>query len=143
MHHVDAVGDLFALTAAVFWAGYMVTTERVRMEMDTLTFNVVAVTASALTLLLVCMAMRIPLTGYSTRTWMALLALALVSQVASYYALVYALGHLPATVTSVSILGQVPLTALLAAAFLAEPLTLAQLAGGAVVLAGIYVVTRT
>lgn len=143
VHHVDAVGDLFALTAAVFWAGYMVTTERVRMEMDTLTFNVVAVTASALTLLLVCMAMRIPLTGYSTRTWMALLALALVSQVASYYALVYALGHLPATVTSVSILGQVPLTALLAAAFLAEPLTLAQLAGGAVVLAGIYVVTRT
>jgi drug/metabolite transporter (DMT)-like permease len=141
--HADAVGDLFALTAAIFWAGYMVTTERVRIEMDTLTFNVVAVTASALTLLLVCLAMQVPLAGYSTRTWMALVALALVSQVASYYALVYALGHLPATVTSVSILAQVPLTALLAAAFLAEPLTFAQLAGGGVVLAGIYVVTRT
>ena len=143
MRHGDAVGDLFALTAAVFWAGYMVTTERVRTEMDTLTFNVVAVTASALTLFVVCLVMKIPLAGYSAQTWLALLALALVSQVASYYALVYALGHLPATVTSVSILSQVPLTALLAAAFLGEPLTSAQIVGGGVVLAGIYVVTKT
>lgn len=141
--HGDAIGDMFALSAAVFWAGYMVTTERVRMEMDTLTFNVVAVTASALTLLIVCVVMDVRLTGYSAHTWLALLGLALVSQVASYYALVYALGHLPATITSVSILSQVPMTALLAAAFLSEPVTSAQLVGGGVVLAGIYVVTRT
>ena len=138
----DAVGDLLALTAAVFWAAYMVTTERARTEMDTLTFNTVAVTASVLTLLLVCIVTGVPLTGYSTRTWAALIALALVSQVAAYYALVYALGHLPATVTSVSILSQVPLTALLAAAFLGEPLSAAQLVGGAIVLTGIYVVTK-
>jgi drug/metabolite transporter (DMT)-like permease len=138
----DAIGDLFALSAAVFWAGYMVTTERVRAEMDTLTFNVIAVTATAVTLLLVCLALGISLTGYSAQTWLALVGLALVSQVASYYALVYALGHLPATVTSVSILSQVPMTALLAAALLSEPLTPAQIVGGAVVLAGIYVVTR-
>jgi drug/metabolite transporter (DMT)-like permease len=141
--HGDAIGDVFALSAAVFWAGYMVTTERVRMEMDTLTFNVVAVTASALTLLIVCVVMDVRLTGYSAHTWLALLGLALVSQVASYYALVYALGHLPATLTSVSILSQVPMTALLAAALLSEPVTSAQLVGGGVVLAGIYVVTRT
>jgi drug/metabolite transporter (DMT)-like permease len=143
VRHGDAVGDLFALSAAVFWAGYMVTTERVRTEMDTLTCNVLAVTASALILLMICIAMAIPLTGYSTNTWLALFGLALVSQVASYYALVYALGHLPATVTSVSILSQVPVTALLAAAFLTEPLTAAQIVGGGVVLAGIFVVTRT
>lgn len=143
VRHGDAIGDLFALTAAVFWAGYMVTTERVRTEMDTLTFNVVAVTASAATLLVICVGMGIPLSGYSAQTWLALFGLALVCQVASYYALVYALGHLPATVTSVSILSQVPMTALLAAIFLSEPLTSAQIAGGCVVLAGIYVVTRT
>ena len=142
VRHGDVLGDLFALTAAVFWAGYMVTTERVRTEMDTLTINVVAVSASALTLLIICVGMGIPLVGYSAQTWLALLGLALVSQVASYYALVYALGHLPATVTSVSILSQVPMTALLAAVFLSEPLTAAQIVGGGVVLAGIYTVTR-
>jgi drug/metabolite transporter (DMT)-like permease len=62
--------------------------------------------------------------------------------VASYYALVYALGHLPATVTSVAVLAQVPLSALLAAMLLGEPLSGAQMLGGAVVLAGIYVVSK-
>ena len=72
----------------------------------------------------------------------ALIALGLISQLASYYALVYALGHLPATVTSVAVLAQVPLTAVLAAAMLGEPLSGAQIGGGLVVLSGIYVVSR-
>ena len=138
----NATGDFLALSAAVFWAAYMLTTERVRADMDTLTFNTVAIAASVLTLLAVCLVLGVPLWGYSAKTWTALIALGLVSQVASYYALVYALGHLPATVTSVAVIGQVPLAALLAAALLGEPLSGAQVAGGLVVLAGIYVVTR-
>jgi drug/metabolite transporter (DMT)-like permease len=138
----DVTGDLFALSAALFWAAYMVTTEHVRTAMDTLTFNTVAVTGSVVALLVICVLLGVPLTGYSGRTWAALLALGFVSQLASYYALVYALGHLPATVTSVAILAQVPLTALLAAALLGEPLSGAQMAGGLVVLSGIYVVSK-
>lgn len=137
----NATGDLLALSAAVFWAAYMVTTERVRTEMDTLTFNTFAIGASVLTLLAVCLAVDVPLWGYSGRTWAALFALGFISQVASYYALVYALGHLPATVTSVAVLAQVPLAALLAAVLLGEPLSGAQMAGGIVVLGGIYVVS--
>lgn len=138
----DVTGDLFALSAALFWAAYMVTTEHVRTAMDTLTFNTVAVTGSVVALLVICVLLGVPLTGYSGRTWAALLALGFVSQLASYYALVYALGHLPATVTSVAILAQVPLTALLAAALLGEPLSGAQMAGALVVLSGIYVVSK-
>lgn len=138
----SATGDLLALSAAVFWAAYMVTTERVRTEMDTLTFNTCAIGASVLTLLVVCLTLGVPLWGYSGRTWVWLFALGLISQLASYYALVYALGHLPATITSVAVIAQVPLAALLAAALLGEPLTGAQAAGGVVVLAGIYVVSK-
>ena len=76
------------------------------------------------------------------RRGLALLALGLVSQLGAYLALVYALGHLPATITSVGLLAQVPLTALLAMALLREPLSAAQVAGGVIVLAGIYVVNR-
>ena len=54
----------------------------------------------------------------------------------------YALGHLPATITSVGLLAQVPCTALLAWLLLGEPLTPVQLTGGAIVLAGIWVVNR-
>lgn len=66
----------------------------------------------------------------------------MISQLGACYALVYALGHLPATVTSVSLLAQVPGTALLAALLLGEPLSGVQIAGTAIVLAGIYTVNR-
>jgi drug/metabolite transporter (DMT)-like permease len=57
-------------------------------------------------------------------------------------ALTYALGHLPATVTSVSLLSQGPLTAVLAALLLGEPLSAYQIAGGALVLIGVGLANR-
>ena len=138
----DLRGDLFALAAAAFFAAYMLTTERVREEMDTLTFSTLAIAGSVLTLFVVCTVAGVSLSGYPAGVWAALLGLGLISQLAAYLALVYALGHLPATVTSVGLLAQVPLTALLAVPFLGEPLGAAQLAGGTLVLAGIYVVNK-
>jgi drug/metabolite transporter (DMT)-like permease len=137
----DIAGAGMAVAAAWFFAGYLLTTERVREEMDTLTFSTIAVIGSVLTLLAVCMVFDSPLTGFSTRTWLALLGLGLISQLMAYFGLAYALGHLPATVTSVGLLAQVPLTALLAVPLLGEPLTAPYLAGGTLVLAGIYVVS--
>ena len=135
-------GNLLAIAASAFFAAYMVATEHVRSSMDTLTFNAVTIAASVVSLLVVCVVMGMPLSGFTPRTWTALIALGLVSQLFAYYALVYALGHLPATITSVALLAQVPCTAMLAWLMLREPLTPAQIAGGAVVLAGIYVVNR-
>lgn len=135
-------GDLIALGASVFWAAYMLTTEHVRAEMDTLTFNTFAIAGSVVTLLVVCVLMGAPLLGFSGRTWAALFALGLISQFAAYFAFVYALGHLPATLTSVANLGQIPLAALLAVPLLGETVSGPQLAGGLLVLTGIYVVSR-
>jgi len=145
LRHGDAsnvFGDQLALFAAVFFAAYLVTTERVRTAMDTLTFNTLAIIGSVATLLVVCLIRHDALTGYPPKAWAAILALGLVSQLGAYLALVYALGHLPATITSAGLLAQVPLTAMLAMVFLHEPLSAAQIAGGVVVLAGIYVVNR-
>jgi drug/metabolite transporter (DMT)-like permease len=135
-------GDLLALVASVFFAAYLMTTERIRTSMDTLTFNTLAIVGSIVTLFVLCLALGVPLTGYPPRAWLALAGLGLVSQLMAYYALVYALGHLPATITSVGLLAQVPGTGLLAMLLLGEPLSAVQVLGGAVVLAGIYVVNR-
>ncbi len=138
----DVTGDLLAVSAALFFAAYMLTTEHVRTEMDTLTFSALAAVGSAATLLVICLLLDMPLRGFSGRTWGALVALGLVSQLTAYFALVYALGHLPATRTSVGLLAQAPLTALLAIPTLGEPLSWSLVGGGALVLAGIYVVNR-
>jgi drug/metabolite transporter (DMT)-like permease len=135
-------GDALALIASVFFAAYLFVTERVRRSMDTLTFNTLAIAGSVAALLVMALALDLPLWGFPPRTWAAFAGLGLVSQLAAYYALVYALGHLPATITSVGLLAQVPCTAILAAVLLGEPLTLVQIAGAAVVLVGIYVVNR-
>lgn len=136
----DPVGDLLALTAAVFFAGYLLTTERARESLSTLTFSTAAIVGSLVTLLGICLLVDAPLGGFSARTWAALLGLGLITQLASYFALVYALGHLPATITSVGLLGQTPLTAILAVPLLAEPLGPMQIAGAAVALLGIFIV---
>jgi drug/metabolite transporter (DMT)-like permease len=133
-------GDLMALAGGAFFAFYLFATERVRASMDTLTFNSLAIVGSLVSLLAICLLFDLPLGGFSPRTWWALAGLGFVTQLGAYYALVYALGHLPATITSVGLLAQVPGTAILAWLLLGEPLTAVQIAGGAVVLAGIYVV---
>jgi drug/metabolite transporter (DMT)-like permease len=133
-------GDVMALAASVFFAGYLLATEHVREEMDTLTFSTIAIVGSIATVLVVCLAIGAPLGGFAGKTWAALFVLGLISQLGAYLGLTYALGHLPATVTSVGLLAQVPLTALLAVPLLGEPLTAPILCGGALVLTGIYVV---
>ena len=138
----DPVGDLLAVIAAVFFAGYLLTTEYAREHLNTLTFSTAAITGSTLTLLAVCLWLDVPLGGFGARTWGALLGLGLITQLAAYFALVYALGHLPATVTSVGLLAQTPLTALLAIPLLGESLGPLQSAGAALALAGIFIVLR-
>ena len=139
--NADLTGAAMALGAAAFFAAYLLATERVREEMDTLTFNATAIVGSIVTVLIVCVVLDVPLAGFSTRTWLALTGLGLISQLGAYLALTYALGHLPATIGSVGLLAQIPFTALLAVPLLGEPLTLPYVAGGILVLIGISIVT--
>ncbi len=138
----NPAGDLMALTAAMFFSAYLMTTERARGGIDTLTFSTLSAIGSLSVLLVMVLVLGVPLGGYPARSWASLVGLGLVSQLATYFAIVYALGHLPSTVMSVGFLAQVPLTAVLFVPLLGEPLSSAQVGGGLLVLAGIYVVNR-
>ena len=131
-----------ALAAAACFAVYLLATEELRAHINTLDFLRLATVSSAASLFLITLILRVPLGVPDRRSMLALLGLGLVSQLGGYLALTYALGHLPATVTSVSLLSQGPLTALLAALLLGEPLTTPLLAGGALVLLGIWLANR-
>jgi len=135
-------GDVLALVAAACFAVYLMATEQVRAHTSTLEFLRLAILFSAFFMFLFAVAFRVPLAIPDQRSFLALLGLGLVSQLGGYLALTYALGHLPATVTSVSLLSQGPLTAVLAALLLGEPLTGAQILGGALVLAGVGLANR-
>jgi drug/metabolite transporter (DMT)-like permease len=131
-----------ALAASACFAVYLLATEQVRGHTGTLVFLRLAIVSSTGFLLAMNLALRVPLGVPSGRSFAALLGLGLVSQLGGYLALTYAMGHLPATVTSVSLLSQGPLTAVLAAVFLREPMTGPLLLGGALVLLGIGLANR-
>jgi drug/metabolite transporter (DMT)-like permease len=133
-------GDLLALLAGVFYAGYMLVTQRLRAGMDTLSTLWIAGVTGFAVLLAFDLATGLPLVGFSTDTYLALIGLGLISQVAGWLAINYALGHLPASVVSPTLLGQPIITALLAVPLLDEQLEPRVVIGGLVALAGIYIV---
>ncbi|HXA00310.1 MAG TPA: DMT family transporter [Candidatus Dormibacteraeota bacterium] len=135
-------GDAMALAASACFAVYLIATEKVRGHTGTLVFLRLAIMSSAAFLLILNLILRVPLGIPSGHSLAALVGLGLVSQLGGYFALTYAMGHLPATVTSVSLLSQGPLTAVLAALLLQEPLTAPLLVGGALVLLGIALANR-
>jgi len=136
------VGDLMALGAAACFAVYLLATERVRNSIGTLAFLRLAMVSSTVALLLINLMLGISLRLPHGRTLWAILGLGLISQLGGYLALTYALGHLPATITSISLLTQGPLTAAMAAVLLGEPLSLPQILGGVLVLSGVGLAHR-
>lgn len=142
-HHTQiGLGDLMALAASACFAVYLMVTERIRSSIGTLAFLRLAMISSTVALFLMNLAMGISLAVPHGRTLWAVLALGLVSQLGGYLFLTYALGHLPATITSISLLTQGPLTAGMAAVLLGEPLSLTQILGGILVLVGVALAHR-
>ena len=131
-------GDLLALGASFAYAMYLLTTQRVRVRVDTLTFMTISVVSSTLLLFAFNLILGMRLTGYSTKTWVALIGMGLISHLGGWLAINYALGHIRAAPASVGLLSQAVVTALLAIPLLGEFLTIYQIAGGTLVLGGIY-----
>jgi drug/metabolite transporter (DMT)-like permease len=136
-------GDLLAMSAGVSYAAYLLATQRIRAKMDTLSSLFLPSLAGIIVLLAFNLALHRPLWGFSAHAYLALLALGLISQLVGWLAINYALGHLPASVVSVTLLAQPVLTALFAVPLLGEALTGNQMVGGVVALAGIYLVNRS
>jgi drug/metabolite transporter (DMT)-like permease len=133
-------GDLLAVGSSLFYAAYILNTQRVRQKMDTLSFMWLSSVSAAVLLLAYCLAMGLPLTGFSTDTYLSLASLGIISHVTGWMAINYALGHLPAPITAVSLLSQPVMTAIISVFLLSEAISIYQVAGGALVLVGIYVV---
>ena len=101
-----------------------------------------ATTLTALLLFPVAIASGETLLPSSARGWLVLVALAWISHCAGQGLIAYSLAHLPAAFSSVSLLLQPVMASFFAYVLLSEPLAPLQIAGGLVVLAGIYLARR-
>ncbi|MBC8023077.1 MAG: DMT family transporter [Burkholderiales bacterium] len=137
------VGDALGALTAVFYAGYFLAIKAARdARASTARLMAWSTTITALVLLPVALLMPQPFLPSSAAGWWVLAGLALISQVLGQGLIAYAFAHLPASLSSVSLLIQPVMAALFAWALFAEAIGVVQLAGAALVLAGIWVSRR-
>jgi drug/metabolite transporter (DMT)-like permease len=143
LHPRFGVGDTMAVFTGVFYGGYFLFTEKSRTRFDPISHIWLVGIGASVSLFIINTVLRYPLTGYPTQTWLVFLATAIVSQLIGYVSLAYALGHLPASVVSPTMILQPIVTTLLAIPLLGEIPTIWQGIGGAIALVGIYIVNQS
>jgi len=137
MSHQSFIGDVLGVVTAVFYASYILAVGRMRARLAT---RVIMFWST-----LFCAVFLFPLTwlvgeNFMPQTaygWWVLIGLALVAQVFGQGLIAYALAHLPAAFSSVSLLFQPVVAALAAWVLFGEALGPLQGTGALVVLAGV------
>ncbi len=131
-------GDLFGLITAIFFGSYMLTVRAARARLGAGQLALVSTAITTAILFAVALALEPAIVPRSLHGALALLALALVSQVGGQGLLAVALGTLPATFSSLVIFLEAIAAAALAWLILGEGLGPLQWLGGVLILGGIY-----
>ncbi len=143
LHPRLGIGDLMASAAAIFYASYMLSTQRGRQHIDPFRYTWMVGVSASIAMVFINLILGNAFFGYDATTWLIFLVTAVVSQTIGYISVSYALGHLPARVVSPTLIGQPIMTAILAIPLLSEIPSLVQILGGLVALAGIYIVNQS
>jgi drug/metabolite transporter (DMT)-like permease len=134
------IGVLLSFLAGLFYSGYLLSTEKARKKIDTFTFMTLTVSVGVIISFIANIFFGYKLTGFTTFEWLNLIGLGVISHFIGWISINYALGHLPASSVSVTLLGQIIITSLLAIPLLGENLNSHQIIGGIILLCGIYLV---
>ena len=137
------LGDALGALTGAFYAGYMLAIKAARdARISTARLMAWSTTITAIALLPVALLSPQPFMPGSAVAWLPLLGLAVVSQSLGQGLIAYAFAHLPASLSSVSLLIQPVVAALAAWAIFGEAVGAAQLLGGAIVLTGIWLAKK-
>ncbi len=138
----NLAGDGLGLLTAVFYGGYILAVSRLRRRLSTVTIMAWSGTVTCVLLLPVALLSGEGIYAATAFGWAVLVGLALISHAGGQSLIAYALAHLPAAFSSVSLLLQPVIAALLAWVLLAEPLRSVQALGALIILLAIVLARR-
>ncbi|MGB1111209.1 MAG: DMT family transporter [Gammaproteobacteria bacterium] len=136
------IGDGLGMITGMFYAGYILSIARARRVMDVASVLFFSTAATAVCLLPLALLAPGPLFPATLNGWLIILALAWFSHSVGQGLIAFALAHLPATFSSVGLLTQPLIAALLAWWLFAEAIGPWQALGGAVIVLGIVIAKR-
>lgn len=132
-------GDLYGVVTAVFFGGYFLAVREARKTGGAARVTYLSSLVTAALLLVVALLFDDRVLPRSLEGWAVLAALALVSHAGGQGLLAFSLGHLPAAFSSLVIFLEALAAAGFAWAILGEALSPLQVAGGAIILLGIWI----
>ena len=135
-------GDATAIVAAIFYACYMLALGHVRSRFSTLRIMVWTTFSAAVCMLPIAFFFEGSMLPITLFGWAMVVGLAFISHVGGQGLVTYALADLPTAFSSLTLLLQPVVAAILAWFLLAEPVGIMQAVGGVIVLAGILVARR-
>jgi drug/metabolite transporter (DMT)-like permease len=136
------LGDLLALVGALTVAGYLLIGRSLRENMSLVPYIFVVYGMAALILVVIVLATGESPFGYSPQAYLWFLLLALIPQLLGHSTYNWALGYLPASFVSVTLLGEPISSAILAYFILDEVPTALMIFGAILILIGIYIASR-
>ena len=135
-------GDLLAVIGGAFAAAYVSVGSEVRRSVGTAVYTSGCYGVASALLLLACLVSGRPIVGFSTGTWLAIVALVVGPQLLGHTLVNTVLRSITATAVSVAILFEVVGATVIAALWFGETPPLAAVPAGLLIFSGIIVVIR-
>lgn len=136
------LGNVLALFGAWMAAGYMIAGRSIRPHFSLVSYTFIVYGVSAVCLLIFVWISRQPISGYPPIVFLWFFLLGLIPQILGHSAFNWALRFLPAAFVSLALLGEPVGTTILAVIILRENPALIEIAGGVLILTGIYMASR-
>ncbi|MBS1524224.1 MAG: DMT family transporter [Bacteroidetes bacterium] len=133
------IGLVYALIASMFYATYILITKGILQRISTVIFMFYNMLGASVFLLVICFANHDNLIHFTTSTWLNMIGMGLICQLAGWITINYSINHLEATKVSIALLSQTVIAGIWAALLLHETLDLKEIIGSIVVLAGIAI----
>lgn len=125
------------ILSGVLYALYILFSKNILEKVEVITFISYSMLFSTIFLLIINLIFGIQFFGFSGKAWISLLVQGIVCQLIAWLLISYATKNMRATRVSLSLLSQAIFAMILAAIFVNEKITLIQIVGSIIILAGI------
>jgi len=137
------LGDLLAVCGAIAGAGYLLIGRKLRAKMSLVSYISLVYGMAAIVLVIIMFSAGLKPFGYSPQIYLWLILLAVIPQLIGHSTFNWALGYLSVAYVSITLLGEPIGSTILAYFILQEIPTPLKIIGGVLILAGIYIASRS
>ena len=143
LHGQAFLGDILAVIGAIAAAGYLLIGRNLRARTSLISYISLVYGMAALVLVIIMFIAGLRPFGYPPQTYLWFILLGLVPQLLGHSTFNWALGYLSAAYVAITLLGEPIGSTILAYLLLQEKPTMLKVIGGALILIGIYIASRS